>query len=420
MRSGIAAVVVALVAVGLGSWRHAPLAAQTAPARRVIKITGDTHLLVLWSDGTVGGWGNYRVGQLGPLANIPGPGLEARGLVSIELPRPATDIATGASSSFALLDDGTVMAWGDSRQGQLGLGPIGPAPLLASSTQAMEYRGIEHPRAVAGLEHVVSIAAGGVSGYAVLDDGTVRAWGGSNIGDDRAPKSYSGPPSRGPAFLPVPVPGLERVARVSAGSEHVLALTTDGRVLSWGSNFHGALGRPPRQELPLDTVGEVPGLTDVTDVAAGLGVSTALKEDGTVWVWGSNLNSQFGFGVRVGSVGQNHGYDLTPRPVPGVANVVAIAVGRHGRHTGALLRDGTLRAWGNNDWGQTGSGGDTGFQAAPITPKITAVAAVFTAGRSTFAVRTDGSLWAWGGGGPTEWPLRTNVRVPAPAPPDLK
>lgn len=119
-------------------------------------------------------------------------------------------------------------------------------------------------------------------------------------------------------------------------------------------------------------------------------------------------------------MGQNHGYDLTPKPVPGAADVVAIAVGRHGRHTVALLRDGTLRAWGNNDWGQAGSGGDTGFQATPITPKIAGVATVFTAGRNTFAVRTDGSLWAWGGGGAREWPLGTNVRVPAPAPPDLK
>ena len=45
---------------------------------------------------------------------------------------------------------------------------------------------------------------------------------------------------------------------------------------------------------------------------------------------------------------------------------------------------------------------------------------VFAAGNNTFAVRTDGTLWAWGAGGPGEFPLTTNVRLPTAAPPGLQ
>jgi alpha-tubulin suppressor-like RCC1 family protein len=130
----------------------------------------------------------------------------------------------------------------------------------------------------------------------VIRDGTVRSWGAGPIGDGRAKSSYEGPPSTaGPAFRPVTVPGLADVVAVSAGGGTALALTKDGRVYSWGSNFYGALGRPPRIELSLDKAGEIPGLGDVIQVVAGAGISTALKKDGTVWVWGSNWQQQFGF-----------------------------------------------------------------------------------------------------------------------------
>src|SRR5690606_23494089 len=140
------------------------------------------------------------------------------------------------------------------------------------------------------------------------------------IGDGRAPSEYGGPPrTTGPALRPVPVPSLEGVASVSAGGGVVLALLRDGRVVSWGSNFYGALGRPPRVELSLDSPGEVPGLVDVVQVVAGAGVSTALRKDGTVWVWGSNWQQQFGFPAPTDQPGPNRGWVLTPQPVPGLS-----------------------------------------------------------------------------------------------------
>ncbi|MBN8732514.1 MAG: hypothetical protein J0L64_18365 [Acidobacteria bacterium] len=352
-----------------------PLFAQSAP--QVLKVTGERHKLVLRSDGSVVGWGNISDGKLGPMAAIPNYRFWATGPVPIALPGKAIDVASHEFTSFALLDDHTVVAWGRNAAG------------AANS---------ETPVRINGLAHVTHIATHGRALLALLQDGTVRTWGGADGGQ--------------PAFTPVPVPGVANVTQLSAGGGHVLALTADGRVLTWGSNYCGALGRPPRQETPMREGGEVPGLSGVVQVAAGNGVSTVLKKDGTVWVWGCNWHGQFGNGERTDPPGVNYGWELTPRPVAGVANVTAIAVGLTGRHTLALRKDGTLTGWGNTDWGQIGAGVSGRFQAKPVIPKIAGVKAVWAAGNNSFAVRADGSFWIWGIGERNEWPLQMNAKVP--------
>jgi alpha-tubulin suppressor-like RCC1 family protein len=253
----------------------------------------------------------------------------------------------------------------------------------------------------------MAVAAAANSAFAVLRDRTVRAWGlrGDGLLGD-------GGPLGGAAFDPVIVSGAVDVAQLSASATHVLAVTIGGHVLGWGDNSTGALGRDAAQTPRLDRAMEVPGLTDVVAVTAAYRVSTALKKDGTVWVWGSNQNGLFGDGAQTSS--ETRGARFTPQPVPGVANVVAITTGFTGRHTIALLKDGTLRGWGNTDFGQIGAGVSGTFQPRPVTPRITGVSAVFAAGNNTFAVKTDGSFWGWGQGGSQDWPFKTVTRVPAP------
>jgi alpha-tubulin suppressor-like RCC1 family protein len=98
---------------------------------------------------------------------------------------------------------------------------------------------------------------------------------------------------------------------------------------------------------------------------------------------------------------------------------VALVAGGAGRHALALLRDGTLRGWGNTDWGQIGAGVDADSQLRAVTPKISGVARVWAAGNNSFALTRDGRFWAWGasqsGAGllgaqskvPVVWPLST-------------
>jgi len=267
-------------------------------------------------------------------------------------------------------------------------------------------------RAHSGLGGVKQIAAYDRAAFAVLQDGTVRVWGERTYGLMGDGAIANKTQASGLVYPPQAVAGAAGVTQLSAGGGHVLALTADGRVLTWGSNYCGALGRAPRQETPMDIAAEAPGLSGVVQVAAGNGVSTVLKGDGTVWVWGCNWHGQFGNGMRTDPPGMNSGWELTPRPVAGVANVTAIAVGLTGRHTLALRKDGSLIGWGNTDWGQIGAGATAQFQPKPVVPKIAGVKAVWAVGNNSFAVRADGSFWIWGLGGRNEWPLQGNARIP--------
>jgi hypothetical protein len=397
----------AVVLLALSAAVGSPIAQTTLP---VLAVAGERFKVVLKGDGTMVGWGNFSDGQLATQGGVEKASEWISRQVTIALPRKAVGIAAGENTSYAVLDDGTVMAWGRGENGQLGNGPAGTTGKLPNG-----MTGSFAPVRVSGLGDIIQIAAAGDSALALRKDGTVWAWGGRGagvIGDGLHPKRYgeSGPP----ALVPVRVPGVSGITQISTSGVHAMALTSDGRVLTWGTNTHGALGREPRRELPIDEAGEVPGLTDVVVALAGQGVSTALKKDGTVWVWGANWHGQFGNGERTDPPGMDHGWELSPRPVPGIANVVGIAVGLTGRHTLVVLRDGTLRGWGNTDWGQIGAGVSGQFQPTPVTPRISGVAAVFAAGNNSFAVKTDGSLWMWGGGGPREWPLTVNTKTPVP------
>lgn len=332
-----------------------------------------------------------RDGQLGPRAAIPNSSGHATAFVPIALPGKVIDIAAGARSSYFLMENGAVLSMGWGMNGELGCGE--------GCTNA-----VDKPTAVAGLGDVAQIEASGAAAFAVHRDGTVSAWGSREfgmLGDDQHPRRGDSPTR---ALRPFRVPGVAGVVQVSAGGGHVLARTSNGRVLAWGKLPFGIVSYGDPVELPH----EVPGLSGVVSVAA-TGVAVALKSDGTVWVWGKNTQAQFGNGRRT-----DEDRSRTPVAAPRVANVTAIAAALTGRHILALQKSGAILAWGNTDWGQGGAGIAAREQATPTPVKVAGVKAVFAAGNNSFAVLADGSLWIWGLGAsyPRQWPVMKNSAVP--------
>jgi alpha-tubulin suppressor-like RCC1 family protein len=191
------------------------------------------------------------------------------------------------------------------------------------------------------------------------------------------------------------------VHRIAAGTLHNLALLTDGTVKAWGLNDVGQLGDGTIETRPAAPV-TVAGLTDVTHVDASDWHSMALLKDGTVRIWGDNHYGQLGDGTTTGR--------SSPTAVPGMSDIAAIAVGgflgTDGRndqasfaHTLALRADGTILAWGSNDDGQLGDGTVTGrLTPAPI-PGLTGVADVAAGGTHSMALLTDGTVMTWGDNG---------------------
>ncbi|MGJ5818763.1 RCC1 domain-containing protein [Paludibaculum fermentans] len=362
--------------------------------RSVVKITGELHKLVLFSDGTVGGWGDMRDGQLGPRAGLPNYRGHMTAFAAIALPEKAIDIAVGDRSSYVLLASGKVLAFGLGMNGELGRGAAG-------------LPGSEVPEEVTGLQDVAQIAASGMTAFAVHKDGTVSAWGSrgsGKLGDGVFNARWG--ESTPAAQTPVRLPNVAGVVQVSCGAQHVLALTAAGKVLSWGG-AGAKLGRTLPEGVRIALPEEIPGLENVASVAATAVASAALKKDGTVWVWGSNQQAEFGNGRR-----EDDERTWKPVRVPAVMNGKALVNGLIGRHLLVLLKDGTVKSWGNSDWGQAGNGLTGEEQATPALVKISGVKAVFAGGNQSFAVKQDGTAWVWGSGDRREWPLAANAPLP--------
>jgi hypothetical protein len=189
-----------------------------------------------------------------------------------------TAIAGGNRHLLMLKTDKTVWAIGANSMGQLGNGN-------SNSTTPVQ---------VAGLSNVARIAAGDEFSLALKEDGTIWAWG-NNSNGQLGPGG--GNTDLSPHPNPVQVTGLPGgIANISAGGAFCLALASNGTIWSWGDNSSRQLGHGAGS-FTTPTPGQIPNFGNVISVAGGLHHTVALKSDGSVWVWGLNLDGEFGDGT---------------------------------------------------------------------------------------------------------------------------
>ena len=364
--------------------------AQPAPKVAMPRhVASGIFTLVVKADGTVVGWGRDTDGQsarpASPRGNIGTP-------IVVDLPGKALQVALGELTSYALLEDGTVVAWGPNDSGQLGNGPMG-----ASGELGRYPKPSITPVRVTGLNDIIQIAAGSRHAVALRQDGMVWAWGARDegaIGDGQ-------PNTLRPvmAIGPTQVPGLQGITQIAAARLHNLALRADGKVMAWGLNRDGQLGNGTRDNgwAPV----EVAGLDRVVAIAAGVAsaagnsFSGAVRDDGSVWMWGSGTSGVMGNGTENPSPDDPGGRNLLPQRVAGLTHARSLSLGFG--HAAALLRDGTLRMWGFDGYGQIGVGTSGGYYSKPVPVKGMAnVSSIYLGGMRSLAVRADGSLWLWG------------------------
>ncbi len=302
---------------------------QVLGLAEVVAISaGYEHSLALKSDGTVWAWGYNGSDRLGSgvSSHIEKVPVQVSGLTEV------VAISAGFAHSLALKSDGTLWAWGENSNGQLGDGTT-----IDKSTSVQ----------VSGLTEVVEVSAGG--GYsritnhslALKSDGTLWAWGANCYGQ-------LGIVGATDYLAPVQVSSLAEVAGISAGGWHSLALKSDGTARAWGRGNSGQLGNGTWDYSKFSPV-TVSALTNTLAVSAGGRHSLALKSNGTVWSWGENWKGQLGIGTL--------DYKNIPSEVSGLEDVVAISAGT--THSLAIKSDGTVWSWGDNEWGMLGDGTET-------------------------------------------------------------
>lgn len=291
--------------------------------------------------------------------------------------RAVVSIAAGGYSGYALLGDGDVWAWGDDLEGQ-----IGAAGQWYQATVPVE---------VGGLTGATATAGGMNTGYALLRDGTVWAWG----DDSQDELGDTGVESR---EVPVPVRPLSKIVALDAGAFSVYALTRDGTVWSWGDNDFGQLGTGSSNPAP-GTPHLVTRLRGVRALAGGASNGYAVLRDGTVWAWGDDSLGQLGVPpcTASGATGSTCLFSSVPVKVSGISGAIAVASGFDTAY--ALLSDGTVWAWGDNGLGELGSGEQRPSSYIPVRvtglERIIAIAAGSATG---YALDRAGNVWAWGYG----------------------
>lgn len=187
------------------------------------------------------------------------------------------------------------------------------------------------------------------------------------------------------------VPGFEasEVSQAVNGDKHTCALRRDGTVWCWGANFSGQLG--DGSFLSSSRPVRVSGLSDVAQLSAGSEHTCAVTAGGSAHCWGSNMHGRLGSGTVAGS-------SSTPLPVVMLAGVERIAAG--GRHTCAMVSDGGLWCWGNNETGQLGHGGQFNLNSQfPIAVSgLSSVDGLAAGMQHTCAIK-DGTGYCWGANG---------------------
>ncbi len=292
------------------------------------------HSVLLRSDGTVAGWGNNEVGEVGDgTTTTRGTPASVPGLTGV------TRVAAGYLHTLALRSDGTVWAWGSNAAGQLGDGTM----INRLS-----------PVQVLGLTGIVAIAGGYDFSLALSSTGIVYAWGGNANGQMGTAAGFTN------QLLPAAVPVLTGISAIGAGAgDTALAVRGDGTVWAWGANFSGQLGDGTTSAHTGPT--QVPGIFGAVAVSAGANFSIALGSDGSVWTWGANDRGQLGNGTTTGS---SDAIKVIMPPSGGAARVTQIATGSE--YVLARTSDSRAIGWGDNSYAGI-AGTSSSIQSVPVS-----------------------------------------------------
>ena len=317
---------------GLGAGHTARVLAPTRVALPpdTVDVQGGTDFSVaLTHAGQVFTWGGNRWGQLGDGTTRH---RFAPQRVIIRGDPHIVSIAVGDDHVMALSKDGLVYGWGRHDLGQVGSGP------LADRVQCPS------PVKVPGNGEVTTIAAGSACSFAIRSTGDLYAWGHATPLEDALPSAGLAATRGGVGTVLTPVqltlPAGAKAEHVDAGQRHLVVVTRDGELLTFGLN---PFGRPLPDKLTLH-----PSWGRVTTVSAGDNHTLALTTRGTVLAWGLNRSGQLG-------TGDTTAHDQPVKVVvPGFSGRVVQVLA--GGDTSYLRAPNRIYAWGHSGWGQHGTG----------------------------------------------------------------
>lgn len=170
----------------------------------------------------------------------------------------------------------------------LRLDKTGPSDVWTWGSSISETDKIAQAKITTTFKGALSVSSGCSCIYAIRQDYSVIGLGKWTFGSRTVPVSIRFEPECKIVSLSVSM-GI---------GTHVLALTDEGRVFSWGDGKYGKLGHGNEKSLKVPKIlnGTLCGIL-IKQISTGQDHSAALSSDGTVYIWGSNQFGQLGLGL---------------------------------------------------------------------------------------------------------------------------
>lgn len=292
---------------------------------------GNAHGALIKNNGSLWTWGHNITGQLGDNTNKK----KSSPVQNIAAGYDWKKVSCGSRHVAAIKKDGTLWLWGYN-----GSGALGNNKSKTNNPHESQYANSQSSpiQTIAGGNKWMEIACGGETTAAIKKDGSLWMWGNNffaNLGDDTR-ISRSSPVQT--------IAGGNDWLQVSVSLRTTGAIKKDGSLWMWGQNNFGQLGDNTTidKSSPVQTIA---GGNNWKYISVGNNYSAAIKTDGSLWMWGKN---------QIGTLGDGSAINKSS-PVQVISNGSKwekVSCGY--MHTLGLKEDNTLWSWGSNNEGQLG------------------------------------------------------------------
>lgn len=252
--------------LGTGNRNNSKLYKKVWGMENIVQVgAGDEFAGALTAGGQVYLWGSNEDGQLGKTDETKYSELPeiVQGLGAVK------QISVGTTHILALLYDGNVMAWGDNRYGQLGLGYTGKSTTVPTLTE---------------LKGIKSVYAGRGYSLAITEGNRVVAWGQNN-------RNQLGFIAEKEVLFPKEITGLKNIIKIGCGPKFVIALDNMGKVFTWGQY-------KPSDKTYFEKPHSVPGLPYILDISANHKYGYAITSEQKIVRWSTDIKNHETFEIK--------------------------------------------------------------------------------------------------------------------------
>lgn len=274
------------------------------------------------------------------------------------------DLEATDNNIYYVKEDGSVKSIGININGEMGIGKENSGFLTEEFYRANDL-----------LEKTLAVSEGKDFHVILKTDGTVWTYGKNDVGQLGIGQTL------GCYRIPCEIK-IKNVTAISAGREYCMALDNEGNVWSWGSNKSGQLGNGSYENTAVPVKVSF-GNVKIKSISAGNEHSMAVSESNEVYVWGSNESGQLG--INDGSIKSLN--------IPVKLNMTNVKMASAGiNHSVVLKADGTVYTFGDNLYGQLGTGNFTKQMKPKSIGKIGREAEISAGGYHTIVRTSDGEI----------------------------